>query len=101
MLRITEPVSGVTPSVFVLEGKLTSAWIDELLRATHMVTSKFGCIFDIEEVSYVDKLGEETLSWLSSMGACFAADSLYGRDLCRRLNLHRVPRPCGARKGGD
>jgi len=89
MLRITLPSSEDHP-VFVLEGKLSGLWVKELIRVTRLLGPRTNSVFDIEGVSYVDSLGEKTLLWLNSLGAVFAAENVYGKDLCRRLHLHRT-----------
>ncbi len=44
-------------------------------------------LVDISEVTFVDSAGEETLMWLSGIGAGFIADSSYSAHLCERLGL--------------
>jgi hypothetical protein len=46
-------------------------------------------IFDIEDVLFVDRLGEKALQWLNHLGARFVARNAYGVDLCNRLQLCR------------
>jgi hypothetical protein len=89
MLRITLPdYSG--HGVFVLEGKLTGLWTQELLRVARETNQLYGNTFDLREVFYVDSAGEEALRILNRFGARFIADSAYGKYLCKRLKLHRV-----------
>jgi len=64
--------------------------VKELIRVTHELGPRTTSVFDIEEVSYVDPLGEETLLWLNGRGATFIAENVYGKDLCRRLHLRRA-----------
>jgi len=87
MLRITLPKVGENPPVFVLEGRLTGEWAKELIRVTRQIPLSTKCIFDLEEVFFVDSLGEETLRWLNRIGATFITDTAYGKDLCERLHL--------------
>jgi hypothetical protein len=89
MLRITLPTLG-GDGVFVLEGKLTGLWTQELLRIARQADHLDESTFDLREVFYVDSAGEETLRILNRFGARFIADSAYGKDLCKRLKLHRV-----------
>lgn len=42
---------------------------------------------DISEVTFIDSNGEETLTWLSQVGAIFIADNSYSFDVCERLHL--------------
>lgn len=102
MLRITLPnYSG--HGVFVLEGKLAGLWTKELLRVAREENQSYGNIFDLREVTYVDSAGEEVLRILSRFGAKFITESAYGKDLCRRLKLHRVTAldACRQRPGGS
>lgn len=88
MLRITLPKRDGLP-VFILEGRLAGLWVKELLRVTRDIGPNTNCVFDIEDVAYVDQLGEEALKWLNRSGATFLVESVYGKDLCDRLHLHR------------
>ncbi len=90
MLRITTPNPDDKPAVFVLEGKLTGACANELLRVTLHIDLHSDCVLDLQSVSFVDPFGEEALCWLNRLGARFTTDTFYGKDLCRRLNLRRV-----------
>jgi hypothetical protein len=75
--------------LFILEGRLSGEWVKELIRVTHELGPRTASVFDIEEVSYVDSLGEETLLWLNRLGAKFIAENVYGKYLCQRLHLNR------------
>lgn len=50
-------------------------------------------VFDIQQLSAIDSAGEEVLRILSKRGGRFITNSLYGRDLCKRLKLSRVTAP--------
>jgi hypothetical protein len=89
VLRITLPTRD-DPPVFVLEGRLVGDWVKELMRVTRDLKPGTKSIFDIEEVSYVDMLGEEALRWLNRMGATFIVWNAYGKDVCHRLHLRRA-----------
>lgn len=90
MLRITLPTRDDVRPVFILEGKLAGEWVKELIRVTREICPGTNCVFDLEDVFYVDSLGEETLCWLNRLGATFVTETAYGKDLCLRLKLHRV-----------
>src|SRR5512133_1941121 len=47
-------------------------------------------VVDLSEVTFVDGVGEQVLSWLSQIGAKFLADSSYARDICERLRLPKA-----------
>ncbi len=101
VLRITLPLREDAP-LFILEGRLTGEWAKELLRVTRELGPRTSSIFDIEEVVYVDQLGEETLRWLDRLGATFITRTAYGKDLCQRLHLRHAaetrPKPAKSRK---
>jgi hypothetical protein len=89
MLRITLPTAK-NPGVYVLEGRLTGLWARELIRVVRAANDNNVGIFDLREVFYVYSAGEETLRVLSRLGARFVTESAYGKNLCKRLKLHRV-----------
>jgi hypothetical protein len=89
VLRITLPTDEDHPR-FVLEGRLAGLWVKELIRVTRQLARGAASVFNIESVSYVDSLGEETLRWLNRQGATFIAENVYGKDLCSRLHLRRM-----------
>ncbi len=74
--------------------------VKELLRVTHDIGPNTNCVFDIEDVLYVDKLGEQTLGWLNRLGATFIVENVYGKDLCERLHLRRRTSANEVHKGG-
>jgi hypothetical protein len=78
--------------VYVLEGRLIGLWARELIRVVRAANDDAG-IFDLQDVLYVDSAGEEALRILSGLGAKFIAPSAYGKDLCKRLKLHRAAAP--------
>ncbi len=61
------------------------------MRVTRDLGPRTTSVFDLEEVYYVDLLGEETLLWLNRLGARFITNTAYGKYLCQRLHLHRAP----------
>ena len=90
MLRITSPTASGS-GVFVLKGRLTGLWAQELLRVARGENRGHGNIFDLQDVFHVDSAGEKALRILgAAYGARFITKSAYGKDLCRRLKLHRV-----------
>jgi hypothetical protein len=88
VLRITVQKDKDRP-VFMIEGRLTGDWVGELLRVTRELLPGTNCVFDIEDVLFVDLLGERALQWLNHLGATFAVRNAYGVDLCERLHLRR------------
>lgn len=92
MLRITLLTNEESP-VYVLEGRLAGMWVDELRRATREIGPKTSCLFNLEDVWYVDQFGEKVLCHLSRLGASFVTNTAYGKNLCDRLHLRRARRP--------
>lgn len=101
VLRITVPTRK-DRQVFVLEGRLAGDWVQELLTATRELRPGTDSVFDIEDVLFVDPLGEGALQWLGRLGATFVALNAYGVDLCERLHLRRSTAvDSGGREGED
>ena len=92
MLRITLPPAN-SSEAFILEGRLTGLWAQELLRVARGASQGNGDIFDLQEVFFVDSAGEDALRLLGGRGAKFITESAYGKDLCNRLKLRRVVNP--------
>lgn len=72
-----------------MEGRLVGDWAEQ---AKCLVTKQAvppGLIVDLTEVMYVDRVGEEVLNWLKSIGAKFVADGIYSTSICERLRLPR------------
>lgn len=89
MLRITLPTNEETP-VYVLEGRLVGIGVDELLRVTREIGPNTNCLFNLEDVLYVDQLGEKVLRRFNRLGARFVTNTAYGKNLCERLHLRRA-----------
>lgn len=53
---------------------------------------------DLTEVTFVDWVGEEALTWLSQIGAKFIAESCYALDVCERLHLPLARNHFGANR---
>ena len=73
-----------------MDGPLTGAWAEELARIAQQPHRTGGCIVDLQAISSVDSAGEYALRSLDRSGVSFIAESPYGKDLCRRLNLRRI-----------
>jgi hypothetical protein len=70
-----------------LEGRLVGSWADSVLAMAKACPFIARLLVDLTDVSYVDGSGEEVLKSLADIGAEFAAESCYSRDLCERLVL--------------
>ena len=85
--------------MFILEGRLAGEWVQELLRVTRKLCPGTKSVFDIEDVFFVDSLGEKALQWLNRLGATFVAQNAYGVNLCERLHLRRSTADESAARG--
>jgi hypothetical protein len=77
-----------------MEGSLVGQWAEEAkLLLTNGPVPK-GLVVDLTDVSYVDSVGENVLTWFASVGASFMARAVYAASLCERLQLpvHRKVR---------
>ena len=70
-----------------LEGRLVGAWAVQVksLLSRHFVSHGF--LVDVSEVTYVDLVGEQLLTWLRDLQAKFVAETCYARDVCEKLQL--------------
>ena len=70
-----------------MEGELVGQWAEQArCLVTDGVVPK-GLIVDLNDVSCVDTAGERLLSWWASLGAVFAASTVYAIAICERLGL--------------
>jgi hypothetical protein len=53
-------------------------------------------VVNLSEVTFVDAVGEEMLSWLARIGGRFIADSCYPLHVCQRLHLPMAPKRAGS-----
>jgi hypothetical protein len=52
-------------------------------------------VVNLSEVTFVDAVGAEMLSWFARIGGEFIADNCYPLDVCERLRLPMAPRRAG------
>ena len=87
MLRIMVKENGLE-QIWILQGGLNRQSIPELVsnwRASRDRPSALHCTVDLNEVTSIDKSGEEVLSMMIHAGAEFAATGLYTRHLLEAL----------------
>lgn len=95
MLKITMRKTG-TEDRWTLHGKLMGPWVSELrtvLRNTQGADKQRSCVFDLDEVTFVDKAGEKLLRALAKPAVQFEASGIYVRGILRQLQ--------GEGNGGD
>lgn len=73
--------------VIRLEGRFSGEDAEHVrtLVTRHNIEKRL--VVDLKEVTFIDTVGEATLSFLSRLGAKFIAQDVYLLDVCKRLNL--------------
>ncbi len=87
MLRITVMENSLEER-WILQGRLTKRSVAELIsswRASTVQPSPRCRIVDLNEVTSIDKSGEEALSMMVHDGATFVASGVYTRHLLDQL----------------
>ena len=88
MLRITVKEKG-SEQRWTLQGRLTKECVAELVsnwREARGRPSAGNRIVDLNEITVIDKSGEEVLSMMIGEGATFVATGLYTRHLLKALH---------------
>jgi hypothetical protein len=90
MLRVDIRESANAVSV-KLEGRFTGD--DAESTRTLMARCRDGMtlVVDLTEVTFIDSVGEEALSFFGRFGAEFVAQTSYTLDICERLHLRLAP----------
>jgi predicted nucleic acid-binding Zn ribbon protein len=87
MLKITMTKTG-TEERWILQGQLIGPWVRELTavwRNTHRADEQQRCVFDLNDVTLVDKGGEKLLRALAKEGVQFEASGIYVCDVLKQL----------------
>ena len=71
----------------LLQDRLVGLWADSIMSLVKPCSASSRLLVDLTEVTYVDASGEAVLEWLATIGAEFATESCYSRDICDRLLL--------------
>ena len=80
---------------WILHGRLIGPWVRELeavWRNTHRAGERQRCVFDLNNVTFVDKDGETLLRLLAKEGVQFEASGIYVRDVVKQLKSKRKGR---------
>jgi predicted nucleic acid-binding Zn ribbon protein len=94
MLKITM-IKTPTEERWTLHGRLVGPWVRELQavwRNTHRADEQQRCVFDLNEVTFVDQGGEQLLRALAKEGVQFEASGIYVRDVVKQLKGKRKAR---------
>ena len=74
-------------STLKLEGRLVGEWAEQAKALVTKSAVPAGLVIDLTDVSYIDSVGEQVLTWFSSIGAVFVAKAVYVAGVCERLRL--------------
>jgi hypothetical protein len=94
MLKITMTKTPMEER-WILHGRLVGPWVRELQavwRNTHRADEQQRCVFDLNDVTFVDKGGEKLLRALAMEGVQFEASGIYVRDVVKQLKGQRKAR---------
>ena len=86
MLRV-EIHDSVNALVIRLEGRFTGDGADHVRTLVTRCHTALRLVVDLTEVTFIDAVGEEVLSFLKRLGTEFVADTSYNLDVCERLHL--------------
>jgi len=86
MLRVEIHNSPQTLSLR-LEGRFTGDDAENTRTLMTRCREGMRLIVDLTEVTFIDSLGEEVLSFFGRFGAEFVAPTSYALDVCERLHL--------------
>ena len=90
MLRFEIRNSGETWHI-MLEGRLTGDDAEHVRTQITRCPVSVKLIVDLTEVVFIDRVGEQVLSFLGRLGAVFVAPNSYTLDMCERLTLTVAP----------
>ncbi|HXZ30733.1 MAG TPA: hypothetical protein VEH30_00510 [Terriglobales bacterium] len=86
MLRV-EMHDSSNAFIISLEGRFTGEGAEHVRTLVTRCHTEIRLVVDLTEVTFIDAVGEEVLSFLKRLGAEFVADTAYTLDVCERLHL--------------
>ena len=95
MLRVESQDVGNTVTLR-LEGRLVGPFAQDTRDLVTRCEIPQRLVVNLSEVTFVDAVGEEMLSWLARIGGEFIADNCYPLHVCERLHLPMAPKRAGA-----
>ena len=95
MLRVELQDVGNTVTLR-LEGRFVGPFAKDTRDLVMRCKIPMRLVVNLSEVTFVDAIGEETLSWLARIGGEFAAENCYPLHVCERLHLPMAPKCAGA-----
>jgi len=100
MLRV-EMHDSVNAFIMRLEGRFTGHGADHVRTLVARCHTEMRLVVDLSEVTFIDAVGEEVLSFLKRLGAEFVADTSYTLDVCERLHLPLARKSTSNAPGGS
>jgi len=95
MLRVEFEDVGNTVTMR-LEGRFVGPFAEDTRDLVMRCKIPLRLVVNLSEVTFVDAVGEEMLSWLARIGGEFIADNCYPLHVCERLHLPMAPKCAGA-----
>jgi hypothetical protein len=86
MLRV-ETQDSANTLIVRLEGRFTGDGAEQVRTLVTRCNIEGGLVVDLTDVTFIDSVGEATLSFFSRLGAKFVAEDAYTLDVCERLHL--------------
>ena len=74
-----------------LEGRFTGNEAENTCTLMARCHDGMTLVVDLTEVTFIDSVGEEVLSFFGRFGAEFVAQTSYTLDICERLHLRLAP----------
>jgi hypothetical protein len=95
MLRVEYQDVGNTVTMRV-EGRFVGAFAKDARELVTRCKISIPLVVNLSEVTFVDAVGEEVLSWLARIGGEFVAENCYPLHVCERLHLPMARKRAGA-----
>ncbi len=70
-----------------LEGRLAGNDAEHIRMLVTRCNTEKKVVVNLTDVTFIDPVGEATLSFFSRLGAMFVASDVYMLDVCERLHL--------------
>jgi hypothetical protein len=99
MLRVEFKDVGNT-LIMRVEGRLVGPFAKDTRDLVTRCKIPVRLVVNLSEVTFVDAVGEEVLSWLGRIGGEFVAENCYPLHVCERLHLKMAGRHLRAWKAG-
>jgi hypothetical protein len=95
MLRVEVQDIGNTATLRV-EGRFVGPFARDTRDLVTRTKIPLRLVVNLSEVTFVDAVGEEVLSWLARIGGEFIAENCYPLHVCERLHLPMARKRTGA-----